>query len=397
MIPIIDRKNLIFIIALFFEVLAMMISITTIPYMVDNYTCNLLLKMLRYLGYAIILFKILNDDFTVIEITAILAVTVVLMLNSVTVGGNTLLCLFLFVIGMRNVDFKLVCKISLLWYLLGIAITILGSQCGLIENWDYTSGARVRHALGYFYPSHATSVMLYTMCLFCYVLGNKLTFWQVILLEVLNILQYKETNARAGTLLMVIMPILFWTIKIDKKKISERLYGTILTLAFPVCAMLSILISLIYSGNGILLKINNMLSNRFSLAHEALKEYGVSAFGEEIKWIGNGGYGYVFTHFDESYNYVDCSYVRILLDYGVIFFVIVIIGFSLAARKAKQENDKYLLLSLAFVAMYSIIEPRLLEIGFNNFVLVLVSLIPQKENTKMGFASGGVLHAGNNT
>ena len=70
MIPIIDRKNLIFIIALFFEVLAMMISITTIPYMVDNYTCNLLLKMLRYLGYAIILFKILNDDFTVIEITA---------------------------------------------------------------------------------------------------------------------------------------------------------------------------------------------------------------------------------------------------------------------------------------------------------------------------------------
>ena len=115
-----------------------------------------------------------------------------------------------------------------------------------------------------------------------------------------------------------------------------------------------------------------------------MKEYGVSAFGEEIKWIGNGGYGYVFTHFDESYNYVDCSYVRILLDYGVIFFVIVIIGFSLAARKAKQENDKYLLLSLAFVAMYSIIEPRLLEIGFNNFVLVLVSLIPKKRKYKNG-------------
>lgn len=125
---IIDRKNLTFLIALFFEVFAMLISITTIPYMVDTENCNLILKLLRYTGYAIVLFKIFCDDYSSKQMTVILIIIAILVMNSIKIGGNTILCLFLFVIGMREVDFKLVCKISLIWYLAGIIITITSSQ-----------------------------------------------------------------------------------------------------------------------------------------------------------------------------------------------------------------------------------------------------------------------------
>lgn len=40
------------------------------------------------------------------------------------------------------------------------------------------------------------------------------------------------------------------------------------------------------------------------------------------------------------------------------------------------------MLALVFVAVYSIIEPRLITIGFNPFVLTLVALIEDSNPTK---------------
>lgn len=54
----------------------------------------------------------------------------------------------------------------------------------------------------------------------------------------------------------------------------------------------------------------------------------------------------------------------------------------MASVKALRENDKYLLIALSFIAIYSIIEPRLIEIGFNSFVLVLVVLVNNRYDGK---------------
>lgn len=126
------------------------------------------------------------------------------------------------------------------------------------------------------------------------------------------------------------------------------------------------------------LKLNKLLSNRLYLGNNALHKYGVSMFGKQIKWIGNGGYGHTFTQFEGAYNYVDCSYIRILLDYGVVIFLLVMVGFTMAIRYTIEENNKYLMWALVFVGGYSIIEPRLIEIGFNPFVLMLVVLVDTK-------------------
>lgn len=80
---------------------------------------------------------------------------------------------------------------------------------------------------------------------------------------------------------MVLMPIIFWLIKADRKAISGRIYGKILVLMFPICTLTSILLSKIYTGTGILLKINSLISNRFALANKALNEYGISLFGKK--------------------------------------------------------------------------------------------------------------------
>ena len=136
----IDKKTLIYLIALFFEVVAMLIDLTTIPYMLNTELCALALRLLRYVGYFIVAIKIFMEEYRRTEICAIVLIILLLLLNSMTVGGNTVLCLFLFIIGMKNVDFHVVAKYMLIWFMSGMLMTIMLSQVGLIENWDYSLG-----------------------------------------------------------------------------------------------------------------------------------------------------------------------------------------------------------------------------------------------------------------
>lgn len=378
----IKKKNLIYLIALLLEIIAMLIDLTTIPFMVGEEVSSPALKMIRYLGYLLVVVKLLLDDYSRTQICVIMGIIIILIANSISVGGNAALCLFLFVIGMKDIDFYYVCKVVLVFYILGVCFTALGATLGIIDNWKYTLGGRVRYSLGYFYPSHATSALFYTICLFCFVYGKKLRLWHVVLFEIINIWQYRITTSRAGTLLLLFLPIMFYLVKFTKKELKTTLYGRVLSFTFPICATVSLISALVYKGTGILARINELLNNRIVLANNAIKEFGFSLFGENIEWIGNGGYGYTFNEFSGKYNYVDCSYIKILLDEGIVFYTLIIIGFTIVSVQAVRKNDKYLLLALVFVAVYSIIEPRLITIGFNPFVLTLAALIEDSNPTK---------------
>ena len=379
----IQCKNLIFMIALFLEIFTIYIKLTTIPYMVNTEVCLMILKALRYCGYLLVFIKILMDDFIVRQICIIGTLIIILMANILQVDGNAILCLFLFVVGMKDIDFYALCKKTVWWYILAFTLTVICSLLGIIQNWDYTMGGRVRVSLGYTYPSHATSVFFFAVCLLCYVLGQKLQIWQVIFVEILNIWQYSQTDSRAGTILIFIAPIVFYFTKFFKKKPSKSLFYSLICLVYPICALFSLATAYFYRGSGPLSVLNRVLSNRLYLENKALRNYGISVFGKQIKWIGNGGYGHTFTQFEGTYNYVDCSYIRILLDYGVVIFLLVMIGLTLAVGYAIRKNDKYLMWALVFVAVYSIIEPRLIEIGFNPFVLMLVVLIDKASYLKV--------------
>ena len=103
---------------------------------------------------------------------------------------------------MKGIDFEKTSKIMCIWLLSGIFFIILFSQFGIIENWGYDlTTKRPRYSLGYYYPSYATSVILYGILLLCYVLKQRLKLWQVFLLEFFNYLQYMQTDSRTGTAL----------------------------------------------------------------------------------------------------------------------------------------------------------------------------------------------------
>mgnify|MGYP001027737788 FL=1 len=89
----IKKKNLIYLIALLLEIIAMLIDLTTIPFMVGEEVSSPALKMIRYLGYLLVVVKLLLDDYSRTQICVIMGIIIILIANSISVGGNAALCL----------------------------------------------------------------------------------------------------------------------------------------------------------------------------------------------------------------------------------------------------------------------------------------------------------------
>ena len=66
-----------------------------------------------------------------------------------------------------------------------------------------------------------------------------------------------------------------------------------------------------YVKNGALEKINVALNSRLDLAHRGLMKWGVKIFGVSVKWISKGS----------TYNYIDSSFINVLICYGILLFL----------------------------------------------------------------------------
>lgn len=375
----IEKADVLFYLAIFFEMLAMIISLSTIPYAFGESLFNLLEKGLRYMGYLLIVIEILVVRFSKKEVI-LLMVTVIVTAMNIPYCGRALFLMFLFIYGVRAISFDRLCKFMCVVMCSLTLLIVIMSLIGIIPNWGYgIYSERPRYSLGFFYPSHATSLFLYTGILLCYVLKEKLKLWLVIVLEILNIVQFKFTDSKTGTAVLGIAIIVFYLAKtIRKEKIKKVVCGICVGI-FPLCAILSITGSLLYNASSKFWQmLDGFFTNRLHLAHDAINNYGVTLFGQKIEWVGYGGLGHSVVVLKDEYNYVDCSYVRLLLDNGILVFILVLVGFTLACWIAYKNRNVFLSLALAFVALYSIVEPRLCEIGFNPFFLVLGVLIDSK-------------------
>ena len=113
--------------------------------------------------------------------------------------------------------------------------------------------------------------------------------------------------------------------------------------------------------------INAAFSNRPYFGKIALETYGVSLFGQPITWL-TGTDGTKVSGMD--YFYVDSSYLHLGLNYGMLFLIIVLLIYSVVLYKAVRQKDYYLISIVTVILVFSVTEPRLMNLAFNPFPLL---------------------------
>lgn len=289
-------------------------------------------------------------------------------------GGYTeLFDTALLILCAKDIPYRSIIKTYLTVKIPMILLTIGFSQMGLVENLIYDQHGRIREAFGFVYPTDfAAQIFFVLVAWVCLRELNTTYFELLVMLVIAGMLKY-FCDPRCSVICIILLVL--WVVFLKNTKYipaklrnSKWVHGIFrwACLVIPYFfAGFMILVSRFYKPeNGILNRLNRMITYRLSLGAEAFENYDSTWFGQYIELIGNGG----TTVKSDKYNFIDCSYLNIWLCFG--FFVFITVLVMLSYLMIKNWSNTLFLGLIALICLHSVIEHHLFEFRYNFMILL---------------------------
>lgn len=282
------------------------------------------------------------------------------------------------VLGMKNISVKKVFHTGLwVWSVCAVFLSIFSFF--RIEHTVYRVHAKMglgpifRWSLGFSHPNilHITYMALCGFIL--YELGDKYKFRHFVFMMAGNLMVffYSISYTGVGIVSVLLAGCLYVRIR-PKFCILEKLS---VNLVFPVCLILSFVLPFYLYDNKYgyyVQKLNFILNTRIYLAEQFLRSEYHSLLGTNISQVVR------------SSMTMDNSYVWGYINYGLIFFVILMLGyFTLLLYDTHKQRTRELILLICFLGA-GWTEPLLFNTSFKNVTLIFLGdlLFRQREGEK---------------
>lgn len=280
------------------------------------------------------------------------------------------------IVGAKDIDFDKILKVYLV---LGITIMLaafVASQCGWIENLVYESWNRgQRNSYGIIYPTDFAAHVFYLSLAGICKSENMITKGKMINLIVLAIFVYDKCEARTSFICLVIMACLLFVITLYKQKTGTSYLYCLINFSTIGCAFLFLFLTHIYDESKVWMnKIDGLLSGRLTISNSAINLYEYKLFGQNVVEVGLGR----SSEYVEDYFFLDDSYIRIILLYGIVIFVIALCMFWINGIRAIEAKRIIILCAIAVIGVHSFVEHHLLELAYNPFLFLSFAQICNK-------------------
>lgn len=344
--------------------------------------CSVFLKIAKYGAYALMLWKIIMDtEFSSRQIGRYLLCAVEILLVYYCTGNKNLIFLFLIIIAVSDVCFSKILKTYIWTNGLCIGTVMLFRAFELIPARNNFTEVRSRYALGFDFVTTGANFWMYLVLAYICYRGKKITWMEAAILETITYVFFAFTdtkNAFAITTLTIVMALI---LKIWNEQFGRKIFSFFIKYITLIGTLLiSTLVFFFDKSTFVSETINGLLTNRVQLSYDAVQKYGIRLFGQAINWVGGAIY---FEKEYVDYNYVDSSYMQILLSYGIVLLTVIIVGYYLLGRMIVKEKAWYLGLVIILSAVHSTFDPQLMWIQYNVCFLTLGYLfIPDKEKRR---------------
>lgn len=280
------------------------------------------------------------------------------------------------VFGAKGLDFNNIVK----WYfwigLFFCIVTFIGSQIGLIKDYDAyidVLSSRLSFALsgkrssfGYVWSTNFSTHCFFILLAYWYIRKAELSLKEMLLFVFLaiTILFYTDAKLGAGCILLLPIMTLFYRLTRNTK---PKIYA-ILVFSIPIFAVLAIVSTILYQySNFIWFFIDSViLSGRLHLGNEAMSVYGIPFWGQKIRMYGGETEGVY-------YNYIDSSFIQLIVIYGIVYTILIITAYTIIAYKAYKRRDYRLILAVLMTGISGLIAQHFLQIYMNPFLIALAA------------------------
>lgn len=330
-----------------------------------------------YFSFAVLLLKaVFKDKYSPSNILVEFGIFVLVYIVARASVGSTLVLYGLFVISLKNVDLKMLLKADMKTRLIVLLSLFLLSITGVINNFSSTIGGNLKYSFGWSHPNSFAFQILVIAIEYIYIYKKKLKLKDVIVLSTIIFALILVSANRTAILSFVVFAILYLLAENGKLEHS-KIVRKILVLITPICGILSWLLVYLYtSGNAFVKELNEILTGRLGLSVEFLRLYPISLWGTKIETVSTRQallYG-TQTHI------LDMSYIRLPLEYGVVFFALFIILFiAIQIKLEKCKMYKELIITV-FFSLVGIASNSLLNPFSNISFLFIIMLINRRSS-----------------
>ena len=332
----------------------------------------------RFLKFGLIFYIICFQKYSWKELLIIAPVSVLLYYTAKQAEFHELFYSWLFIIGAKNTSFDRIVRASFIMLTAYIPIIVLLCKTGILADAGVMRGEKFRSSLGFIHPNNfgARTFMLCACGL--YLRREKLNIVDYISVLLIACFVWLVPNSRTSALCIVFLSGLIYicTHFVKQNVIKRKVYTAFLFCGALAANFGTVLLSVFYDPSSSFLKtIDNILSGRLSIAHELYDEFGISALGQRIyvtmserKFAGLG----------EKAIYFDNSYMRILLHWGIIVYLLVSLFLFLLLIKESREKDLLLFTILTVVLLYSFSEKILYQAIYSVFIILGADILYKK-------------------
>lgn len=279
--------------------------------------------------------------------------------------------------GSKDISFEKILKLYLTVVGSIVFLAVCASLLGVIRNYQYPTSDGIRNSFGIIYTTDFAAHIFYLVLVFFFIRGGMLRWHHYAGTLALSGIVYYYCRTRLDCASMVLTVLVFglgnWLGRSEcvcknSWLFWEKTWRAKGIYSMPLLALVSLAATLLYRPeHPIWSKLNAIFSGRLSLGKLGIEKYGYQIFGQTVKMAGMGGR----TTAPEDYFFVDCSYLYILLRYGVVFAVGVVAAYTIACYQ--RRYDLYFLYAIALVAVNCTTAQHLLEIEHNPFALALLA------------------------
>lgn len=322
-----------------------------------------------------------NNKYSKKELICAGVVLVAFVIAAVAGDNSFLFEVGFLIVGAKNIHFDRILKVFFGVSLVILAAAMICSQAGIIENLVYPSvRGGVRQCFGTIYPTDfAAHVFYMAMAALC-MNNRRIHIADIVIVGALGVFVYKACSAFTGTMTLGLAAIGMIVVMIVQRRLEqkEKLEGTaaplgwwngllrFLTLAPVFFAALFIgMVHLYRPESAFWAKLDQILSLRLSVSAEGTANYAYRLFGQHVEEFGNGR----SIETREHYFFLDDSYLRMALIYGIVILIVVLLMMIIIANRAVRYQRCMLYLAMLLIALHCFMEQHLLEMAFNPFIL----------------------------
>lgn len=287
-------------------------------------------------------------------------------------------------IGACSINIRPAIKQGVLVYVATSLVVVASSLIGVLPNDMFirnVNSQRVVYAYGFY--GYATIPYAVFMINILYMLiTGKIDKKRFLVWIAVDIAVFIIFTNRLMLILEMLFYMISWWLK-DKKINIKKVYRKI-GLLFPwILAAVSVGASYFLDlSNPVMSFINQLLSWRLYYGKVGIERYPVGLFGQYVEMRGNLAVG---RQSEMGYFYIDCGYIHSLLRYGLLFFLVILILYSIIGYYAALTNNKMLFCIVIVILIGNCINNLWLSLDTNPILLYSFPAIEGIRRYKMSF------------